>query len=302
MIKKVLRRILTKKQYERFSWFKQKLIRVFTQPLLFMIKLLPDSILLDIKERIDIVKKMDYGRLDIFLNVDSRIEHSTRLHSCKKEPETIDWIETFFKEGDIFFDIGANVGAYSLVASKFYNGKITVYAFEPGFPNFVQLCKNIFINGCQQGIIPLQIALSDKTIVDTFNYDNITPGGALHALGRPIDYKGDIFEPIFKQSVLSYRIDDLVKEFNVPIPNHIKIDVDGIEFRILKGAKETLSNSLVKSIILEVEEGDEEADQIIEFLAGKGFKFHSKHKYVYGGDTGPFSRTHSYIFHRKTIC
>lgn len=172
----------------RMSWL-QRLIEFPDQALIFMIKALPDRDLLNIKEHLDIVKKMDYKRIDIFLNVDSHIEYNTRMYSCEKEPETINWIETFFKGGEILFDIGANVGVYSLVASKFYNGGILVYAFEPAFPNFVQLCKNILLNDCQESIIPLQIALSDKTAINIFNYNNVTPGGALHTLGKPLIIK-----------------------------------------------------------------------------------------------------------------
>lgn len=299
IMKKILRKIFSEKQYKKLTIFNKK--KIFASFILVITKILPDRFLLIIKANANSVKKMDYEHCDIFLNIDSAIEYDIRLNSCKKEPETVEWIETFFKEGDVFFDIGANVGAYSLVASKFFNGKIAVYAFEPAFPTFPQLCKNVLLNRCQGCIIPLQIALSDKTIIDNFNYLDLIPGGACHAFGEAIDYKGDVFKPIFKQPILSYRIDDLVKQFEIPIPNHIKIDVDGIEFSILKGADETLENPLVSSILLELEEGREEAKQIIVFLSRKGFEVHSKHQYVYdGGDTGPFSKMYNYIFKRKS--
>jgi hypothetical protein len=158
IMERMLRKVLTKNQWKRLfsegALFRQRPNELLDRALLLMIKALPDRDLLNIKEHLNVVRKMDYKRLDIFLNIDSHIEYDTRLHSCEKEAETIDWIATFFKEGDIFFDIGANVGAYSLVASKFYNGKIMIYAFEPGFANFVQLCKNILLNGCQESHYP----------------------------------------------------------------------------------------------------------------------------------------------------
>jgi FkbM family methyltransferase len=294
-MKKVLRKVFSEK-HKKLDKFNRK---IFTSFIHVITTILPDRFLLGIKTHA-LVKKMDYEHCAIFLNIDSAIEYDTRLHSCKKEPETIEWIETFFKEGDVFFDIGANVGAYSLVASKFFNRKIKVYAFEPGFPTFVQLCKNMLLNGCQESIVPLQIALSDKTIVDNFNYHDLIPGGALHAFGEAIDNKGNVFKPVFKQPILSYRIDDLVKQFEIQIPNHIKIDVDGLEFSILEGSDETLSNPLVRSILVELEEGGEEANQIIEFLARKNFEVHSKHKCIYGAETGQFSKMYNYIFLRKS--
>ena len=262
------------------------------------IRLLPDRLVVIIRSKSEIVRKMDYEHEDVLLIVDSEIEMGVRLHSCKKEPETVQWIETNFKENDVFFDVGANVGAYSLVASKFFNGNIKAYAFEPGFVTFGHLCRNILINRCQASITPLQIALSDKTNLDTFNYANLIPGGALHALGEPIDYKGDQFEPVLRQPVFCYRIDDLVQNFQIPVPNHIKLDVDGIEFNILKGADETLNNPSVKSIILELDDGDQQGITIADYLASKGFEFQSKHKYVYGGNSGPLSQVYNYIFRR----
>ena len=165
---------------------------------------------------------------------------------------------------------------------------------------FPQLCKNIITNGCQESITPLQIALSDQTALAVFNYNNLIPGGAIHALGKPIDYKGERFEPVAKQPVLSYRIDDLIKHFQIPVPTHIKIDVDGIEFEVLRGAEKTLESPKVKSILVEFEEGSKEASAMMDFLAEKGHRFHSKHKYVYGGESGPMSKIYNYIFERAT--
>ena len=295
-MKSFLKAIFTEKQWEKLSKIKKKFYKYI---LVSIIKIFPDRVLLDVKSIAEIKRKMDYGRHEIFLNIDSEIELNVRLHSCEKEPEIVKWIETFFTKGDVFYDIGANVGAYSLVAAKYLSKKIKIYAFEPGFINFVQLCKNTFMNNCQEDIIPLQIALSDKTGINIFNYNNLSSGGALHTLGQPIDFKGSIFEPVFRQLILSYRIDDFVRQFNLPIPNHIKIDVDGIEFEILKGAGEILRSSLVKSVFVELQEGEEKSEKTISFLLNKGFKFYSKHRYVYGNPTGPTTKNYNYIF-KKT--
>ena len=261
-------------------------------------RITPAWILVLIKSNSQILKKMDYQRHEIVLNIDSEIERGTRLYSCIKEPETIHWIESSFQRGDVFYDIGANVGAYSLVAAKFCQGDIKVYSFEPGFMTFPQLCKNIFANGVQDSVLPLQIALSNKTCLDTFNYHNLTPGGAIHTLGEPIDYKGDVFRPVARQQVLSFRIDDLIQQFQIPAPNHMKLDVDGIESDVLHGAEDALANPLFKTLIMELEEGSKESTDIIEYLSTYGLKFQTKHKYALGGDGGPFSKVYNYIFQK----
>ena len=210
------------------------------------------------------------------MGVDSWIENDYRLHSCKKEPGTVEWIEGWFRPGDVFYDIGANVGAYSLVAFRLLSGKTKIYAFEPGFVTFPQLCRNIHLNGAGETIVPLPVALSDQTSMAAFHYQNLVTGGALHALGAPIDQHGKQFQPVFTLPTLSYRLDDFVRQFGLPMPNHIKIDVDGTEYQILKGSEEILSRPELHSILLEANEEHEGADKIVTLLERNGLVLHSR--------------------------
>lgn len=281
-MKKILKEILSENGYNRLAKLRRSMNSQPQDPALFLRraieqKRVSDPTLLKLKTAIDVKGRMDYESHDIYLHIDSLTEYETRLHSCEKEPDTVEWIETLMKPGDTFYDIGANVGAYSLVAAKFFQGAVKVYAFEPAFLNFSQLCRNLFLNRCQEIVIPLSVALSDKTRIDNFNYHDLVPGGSLHTLGEAIDYKGERFEPVLKQPVLSYRTDDLIAQFNLRVPNHIKIDVDGIELSVLRGANQTLSNAALRSIVVELEEGKNEV-QVSEFVFSKGFQLHAKHR------------------------
>lgn len=275
-MKSLLTKMLTKKQYQNLVGTKKKGVELTKNILLAPVKALPSGLKLGLNSSINVVKKMDYERHDIWLNINSQTENTARLNACKKEPDTVEWVENFLQEGDVFYDIGANVGVYSLVAAKCFADQVKIYAFEPAFMNFSQLCKNIALNQCQDNIIPLQIALSDKTMLDSFNYSSLTIGGAQNTLGDAIDEKGQAFNPVFKQYTLSYKIDDLITNFELPVPNHLKIDVDGIEFLVLKGAPKTLANESLRSMIVELAEG-ERATEVTNFLADKGFKLHSKY-------------------------
>lgn len=258
----------------------------------------PDRFVLFLKTHTNLVKKLDYVGAAVYLQVESQIEYDTRLHSCAKEPETVEWIHSFFREGDVFYDIGANVGAYSLVAAKHLRGQIRVYAFEPSFPTFKQLSANIVLNGCQDWLVPLQIALSDRTGIATLNYSSLMPGGALHAVGEAVDYKGEEFRPVVKLPVLGFALDDLVRQFDLPIPSHVKLDVDGIELSILRGAEGTFRNTALRSVLVEILEGDAGSAQVIAWLERAGLRVHSRHKYSQGGEVGPASRIYNYIFSR----
>ena len=280
-MKKLLRELLPKEKYESLAKLRRR-VNSRRDPLHLVKRSikqngLSDRDLVELKNGIKVTGKMDYPHHDIYLHVDSLIEYQTRLHSCKKEPDTVQWIEDSMKAGDVFYDIGANVGVYSLVAAKRFAGAVKVYAFEPAFLNFSQLCRNVSLNDCHDTIFPLSLALSDKTNIGEFNFHDLEPGGALHTLGEAIDYKGDRFTPVLTQKVLSYRIDDLIEQFKIPGPTHIKIDVDGIEKAVLEGANKTLSNLSLRSIVVELEEGQGQRE-ITELLLGKGFKLDSEHK------------------------
>jgi len=280
-MKQMARKILPEHTYRRLVKFRESIGTRPADPTEHLREaiekqMLSDESLLELKSNIEIKRRLDYERHEIYLHIESLTEFETRLHSCAKEPDTVEWIETSMKAGDTFYDVGANVGAYSLIAAKAFDGHVKVFAFEPAFLNFTQLCRNVVLNQCQDSVTPLSVALSDKTSLDSFNYHDLTPGGSLHTLGEAIDYKGDRFEPVLRQPVLSFTTDHLITQFSLPVPTHIKIDVDGIESSVLKGADRTLSDSMLRSIVVELEAGNSER-QISDFLSQKGFRLEARH-------------------------
>lgn len=296
-MKALLRRMLGARHYTMLVGAKNRTLRSINSVLVGAASRLPDRSRLALKSGLSLVRRMDYARDEIVLAVESEMEYGIRLHSCAKEPETVEWIETSLREGDVLYDVGANVGAYSLVAAKRFRGKVAVYAFEPSFVNFPQLCRNVLLNRCERIITPLQLALSNGTGVEQFHYENLVPGGALHALGLAIDYKGDPFSPVFTQRILSVTIDDLVDVFRLPAPNHLKIDVDGTELAVLQGADRALKSGVVRSILIEIE--GHSGEGIVQFLLDRGFVIASMHPYMYGGPTSRFLDVANWIFRRR---
>jgi FkbM family methyltransferase len=188
------------------------------------------------------------------------------------ETELIDWIRQYVKPGDVFYDIGANVGAYSLYVAKHHKGKVKVYAFEPAAVTIPLLIHNIVHNGCTGLIKPMTFPLSAKPALATFNYNmKMTPGFAQHSFGEAIDVQGKAFKPVFQEFLVSASLDQLVAEYHIDPPNHIKIDVDGLEQEILGGGANVLISGAVKSLFFEVG-GRCDMPALASFLAGCGFR------------------------------
>ena len=143
----------------------------------------------------------------------------------------------------------ANIGAYSLISASKFAEDISVYAFEPSPANYASLVNNIRLNKYSDIISAFPIAFGIENKIDTFNQSSFHPGSAEHALGEPIDYKGNIFKPIFKHSVISLNLDSFIDLFKAKNPTHIKIDVDGVEFEILKGAKNTIESPTLRKYL-----------------------------------------------------
>ena len=83
-----------------------------------------------------------------------------------KEPETLEWIDKFPKES-IFWDVGANIGLYSIYASKTKNSRVT--AIEPSVFNLELLAKNIYLNSLNNRINILPFGLSQRSLITNFH-------------------------------------------------------------------------------------------------------------------------------------
>jgi len=229
-----------------------------------------------LKQSIRLSGKLDYANTDIFMVIDTP-KSITRLNACHKEPETVEWLESCFRPGDVLYDIGANVGAYSFVAHAITRGECAIYAFEPSAATYLALSQNIILNNFGRRIFPLQIALSDETQLGTFRLSSTVPGAARHELIHEYSSMSNTSTMPMIQTILSYRLDDLIQQFALRHPTHIKLDVDGSELQILQGAGNTLEHPTLRSFLVEVDEIKFPDGQVIELLKSKGFQVLSRH-------------------------
>jgi FkbM family methyltransferase len=129
------------------------------------------------------------------------------------------------KEGQVVYDIGANVGFYSLLAAKCVGSTGRVFAFEPLPENLSYLRRHVALNGLANATV-CPVAVSDVAGVLHF-----TPGKN-RSTGH-LDVAGDL-------EVKALSLDDFVIVEKNPHPQIIKIDVEGAEVRVLRGAQRVL--------------------------------------------------------------
>ncbi|MBU0633897.1 MAG: FkbM family methyltransferase [Candidatus Omnitrophica bacterium] len=163
------------------------------------------------------------------------------------EPECVIIAKELIKEGDIVFDIGANFGWYSCHFSKFVGGSGRVHIFEPT-DIMIRLEENIQLNRFQDIGILNNIALSDKDCDESL----FVP----HKLGTPfasLRQHTSYRLPHEKINVPAIKIDTYVKAKEITKINFMKIDIEGAELPVLKGATHTLS-SFSPIIMFELQE------------------------------------------------
>lgn len=202
--------------------------------------------------------RLDYPTAEIHLRLTSRPEFH-RLSSCEKEPWTVRWIEDYLKPGEVLYDVGANVGAYTLLAAVTTPG-LRVVSFEPGPANFAALCANVELNAVSERVIAVPLALGDRPRSALLDRDGAVPGSAPRVVdGVPTQ------DATF--AVLVDRLDDVVPRFDLPAPDHLKLDVEGTELEVLAGAERLLGSGGVRSAMVELDRrrGTEVADRLSSF-------------------------------------
>lgn len=242
------------------------------------------------------VVPLDYAAHPVRLLASSPMEQKWRAKSCKKEPWTVAWIEETMNTGGVLYDVGANVGTFSLVAAKVCGRRGTVVAFEPGFASYSHLCGNIVLNRCEAIIIPVPLAVAGTCGLGSFRYLSLDPGQSRHDFKQEGWDANEADTPKrYVQPILSMTLDSAISTFSLPAPNYLKVDVDGGEIDVLQGATQTLSNPSLRSILIEIDES--QTDAVMKILDGSGFALARTHKGKHGKDAA--TRVWYGVFQRK---
>lgn len=212
-----------------------------------------------------------------------------------KEPDTLAWIASF-DPADVLADVGANVGMYTVWAAK--TRGVQVFGFEPEAQNYALLNRNIMLNGLEERVRAYCLALSDTAGLSELHLSEAVIGGSCHSLGERVDFKHEPMRPAFSQGCVAARLDDLVAAGAVAQPNHLKVDVDGFEPKVLRGAASVLRDARLRSLLVEVNQNLADHRAMVADLESLGFRYDPLQVARAERKDGRFKGCAEYVFRR----
>lgn len=248
-------------------------------------------------------KRAELGARAVVKHPDGRMTFHTpnqmtqwRVKSLfEKEPDTIRWLEAM-ETGATLVDIGANVGMYTIFAAVVRQMK--VYAFEPESQNYALLNANIEANQLSEQVLAFPLALSDAMKLDKLYLSKFDSGLSCHSFADEVGFDLKPRKAAFTQGAFSVTLDQLVGSGTVPVPDYVKIDVDGIEHKVLAGASKTLANPKVKQVLVELNTHLPEHQAAIELLRSCGFDYNPEQVDGALRKSGAFEGVGEFIFRR----
>jgi len=146
-------------------------------------------------------------------------------------------LRQILSQGAVIFDVGANFGYYSLVLAHFLQRNCTVFAFEPNPQTYQLLCNNISLNKMETVIHAQPMGLSDSDDEASFVEPVGNTGATTLVKGRGIRVT---------------TLDSFVRDHQVSKVDLIKIDVEGMERLVLRGARSLLESMAAPMILIEI--------------------------------------------------
>lgn len=192
----------------------------------------------------------------------------------EKEPQTIDWLRTWLRPSDVFLDIGANIGIFSIFAGKHIGPEGHVYACEPHLPTATQLLQNISANDLGDRVSVLSIAASGEDGYAPFLYKRWRHG----ASGSQLAIEGGpgMARAVGAELKTALTIDTMVERGIIRPPDLIKIDTGGIEIPITRGMERLLrSPRRPRALLIEIQEGEHQPQ--VEFMQSCGYRMSETH-------------------------
>ena len=217
----------------------------------------------------DKIDTLNFHNKDIQFYVSNKTTTARVKKIWKKEPITIEWMNGI-KKDEVVIDIGANIGMYTLMSGV--GREAIVYGFEPEASNYHLLVKNIKLNSMHNRIKTYCAGVLDYDGFSDLNIDDEvddTLGGSNYSVDEEVGFDLKPMKVGYKQGINVITLDSFCRKMNIK-PDHIKIDVDGLEHRVIKGAVESILQA--KTIIIELNTNLKEHIELVSFIKSFGFK------------------------------
>ncbi|MBO6559388.1 MAG: FkbM family methyltransferase [Nisaea sp.] len=215
------------------------------------------------------VRKIVMNGVEIFFDCSSKVADFRARTLLSKEPGTIRWLDRLSPD-DVLYDVGANVGTYSIYAAKMRG--VRCYSIEPDARNFALLCSNVMLNGLSGKVMPYCLGALDRTGPSVLFARNREAGSSGHSVGEALDEALNPVEPDFRQGIYAIRLEDFAASDTVETPTVIKIDVDGLEHLVLSGLGRVLDDTRLRGINIELADDIDEHRKLRLSLQEAGFR------------------------------
>ena len=186
-------------------------------------------------------------RFDGDLQLDVSLRDEVAIHYALQreyEPEVSRFIRRALRPGMVVFDVGANIGHFTLLAAKRVGAAGQVHAFEPAKSECDKLAANVALNGFGNVVVN-RVAVCEQS--GQVALQTLTDGlGLYNTLGRP--FRSGEFASVM---VPCTSLDDYVRERQIGRVDLIKIDIEGAEINALTGAAQLLSRDDAPVIVCE---------------------------------------------------
>jgi FkbM family methyltransferase len=216
------------------------------------------------------------GTVQARMLVADQVEYA-RCLSFQEDQQIIHAILDRLAPGCVYWDIGASIGIYTVLTAKKVGPTGHIVAFEPEKRSFQRLQENIGHNRLTN-VSAYNLALGSKTATMSLVITDVTSSGTHTLVGKKASTPPN-GQTIHQQSVQVFPGDKLRQDAGLPLPNVVKIDVEGAEEDVLLGIRETLSQPECHTVMCEVHfailaaNGQTDAPKRIEsFLTDCGFQ------------------------------
>jgi FkbM family methyltransferase len=153
-------------------------------------------------------------------------------------------LSALLQPGCCCFDVGANIGFFSLHMAKIVGSFGKVFAFEPDEDNLARLRRNVLLNDFAKVVTISPLALGAKRGLDTFH-----KSARGHSGWGSLAKYGDL--ETVAVTVATDTLDDFCAEHCIRKIDFLKVDIEGFEFEFLRGASRVLQGNMVRNILVE---------------------------------------------------